>query len=121
MVMSEHSFIPTIKVKGFCPVCAHPDPEVGTDGFLHCTSPECPSPDLIANVLLDNEIHHIVRFYEGFFNVKHPMRERLTGDLLNCAVHDRVVEAVENGFNARGTWRFKEPTPDNDDWIVEYL
>jgi hypothetical protein len=113
----------TLKIKGYCPVCGHPDPEVGVDAWLRCTNPDCPNPEGIAEILLDNEIHHIVRFADdGVFNVKHPLRERIASELLDCHVHC-VVQAALSADNyvyahsdgrwepAQGTWRLKfEPT-----------
>jgi len=105
-----------MKIKGYCPWCGHPDPEVGPDAWLRCTNPACPHPDGVAQVLLDNETEHIVRFDErGFFNVKHPLRERIDGELLDCPIHAVVTARVHsNGTKqlvAGETWRLKyEPT-----------
>lgn len=101
-----------MRVKGFCPICAHADPAVGTDGFLHCTNPGCPDMHAVGQLLMDDELGHIVRFDEaGGFNVKHPLRERLedqrgSAALLDCAIHFVVTEAVNDFLIVpQGTYR----------------
>jgi len=106
-----------MKIKGYCPWCGHPDPEVGPDAFLRCTNPDCPNPDGVAYVLLDNEIEHIVRFDEGAetFNVKHPLRERIDSELLDCPIHAVVRAQINDGqiysdhqwHPVGGTWRLR--------------
>jgi hypothetical protein len=77
---------------------------------LQCMNGECPNPSAAQQLLSDNETEHIVRFNErGFFNVKHPLRERIDGELLDCPIHAVVTARVHSEGTkasvAGSTWR----------------
>ena len=76
---------------------------------LVCEHQGCPRPDAAAKVLSDPEIHHIVKFdgYGNYFAAKHPLRERIDGELLDCAIHDEVTRWRDDGNPTDGTWRVK--------------
>lgn len=118
-----------------CPACGgqdllvapehSPDPvDSGAYGVLRCWREECPDPDAANRLLSDAEIHHVVRFdSNGYFNVKHPLRERIDSELLDCSIHPVVVDAVaDERITPRGSWRLiaVPATPDQEpDWEFE--
>lgn len=120
-----------IAVDGFCPVCGKRSLDVevsllrGPTPTLQCSYPDCPDPLGITKILADPEIHHIVRFDEhGFFNVKHPLRERISGELLDCTIHAELQERVLARVHPlRKKWRVKRAGEHNLDcnWIWEEI
>lgn len=100
----------------FCPACGRDQLRRKSNGVLRCTAPECPHPDAAQRVLADPEIEHVVHFdpVSGHFNVLHPLRERVDGELLDCQIHG-VVDAwvdplpFKEHFALKGTtWRVFE-------------
>ena len=64
--------------------------------YLHCRNPECPRPRAALEILCENEREHIlVLSHHGGFSLKHPLRERLDGELLRCDVGEWVAEFCE--------------------------
>lgn len=108
-----------IVVYAHCPACGGPDliakpvpdPDNNPNGdyaVLYCWRENCPDPDAANKILGDNEIHHIVRFDSDSetFNVKHPLRERVNSELLDCSIHSVVVEAIDmDSVVPEGSWR----------------
>lgn len=99
----------------YCPACGQERlHRMEMTGHLKCMNDKCPNPIAAQHVLSDKEIHHIVRFKDYAFNVKHPLRERIDGELLDCPIH-AVVTAWLSGKSGPdykdSTWRCKyEPT-----------
>lgn len=121
-----------IDIQGYCPACGNKSLHTYShDGFVICMHPDCPDQDAAGKILSDPEIHHIVRFDEdGYFNAKHPLRERIDGDLLDCTIYeDAIAEWVGTPTQARKneiadtTWRVKAASEHNLDanWIWERL
>ncbi len=59
--------------------------------YISCLASGCPRPSAAAEILSDPEIHHIVRISESAdgdteYTIKHPLLERLDGDLFDCPV-----------------------------------
>lgn len=125
-----------IRVAGYCPACGRKDlvvesldPESERPG-VHCNSGICPDFLAATKVLQDPEIHHIVRFDEGgYFNAKHPLRERIDGELLDCKIFGVVMDwlgvpALSRKREVAGTiWRVKAASEHNLDanWVWEEL
>lgn len=109
-----------VPVTGYCPACGKAELQLRkADGVILCTASPCPNPAAAHAVLADPEIHHVVRFDDqGWFNVKHPLRERVDSELLDCAVHEAVVDAIENGMIPQDSYRLKQ---DGDQWEWERL
>jgi len=105
----------------FCPACGREDlyfeEGFGTEKgnrILCGYSSDCPRPTAASEILSDPEIHHIVRFDpdSGTFNVKHPLRERIGGELLDCTIHEVVLDAIEDGrIEPEGTWELRGIAP----------
>lgn len=107
-------------VDGYCPACGS-EALYLSFGIPTCFQKGCPDPTIIGNLLDDSEIHHIVRFDPNSetFNVKHPLRERVNSELLDCEIHGVIQAQVSDGqiysdkqwHPVQGTWRLKyEPT-----------
>jgi hypothetical protein len=60
-------------------------------GFITCSKLTCPRPDAVAVLLDDAETEHIVELRKGDFTVRHPMRERLADELMNCKLHAYIA------------------------------
>lgn len=93
-----------ILIQGFCPVCggatlvAVPTSEKAK---LECSNVNCPNPTAAAIILNDDEVDHIVDFEEKGFTMRHPLRERIDDQLLNCSLHNYLLEFAPNylGFD----------------------
>ena len=107
-------------IHGFCPACGEQKLHLMASNIVHCLNPNCPQPNTMAKLMMDKEIHHIVRFDPDSetFNVKHPLRERVDSELLDCQIHGVVQAQIGEGKNGqiysegewhplRGTWRLK--------------
>lgn len=97
-----------VSVPGYCPACGTASLYASSNTGLVCLNPACTQPDAAAQILQDSEIHHIVRFQEYDFNVQHPLRERIGGSLLDCSIHDVVIDHLDNhpSDDYKGTtWR----------------
>lgn len=112
-----------VPVVGYCPACGKTELELRKyDGMILCTGHPCPNPGAAFEVLQDPEIHHIVRFDSDSetFNVKHPLRERVDSELLDCDIHDEVLRWAVDGGSTNGTWRLKRrddvPGEEANEW-----
>jgi hypothetical protein len=61
-------------------------------GHVTCSRISCPEPDAASTLLEDAETEHVVRFTPDVFTVRHPLRERLHDDLMDCALHEHIAE-----------------------------
>lgn len=99
-----------VAIEGFCPACGRASLAVRVFDIrtptprVNCEHPGCPAPDSAARILSDSEIHHIVRFDPDSetFNVKHPLRERVDGELPDCPIHSVIVDM---DHPTEGSWR----------------
>lgn len=74
------------KVQGHCPACGHASLFLGSGGYVTCSIRECPDPTLVADILDDREIHHVVELSDNGFTVRHPLRERRDDAMLACSL-----------------------------------
>lgn len=65
---------------------------VGNEGHITCAYLECPNPTAVDDILCDPETDHIIELFSNTFNVRHPLRERLNDDLLQCHIGEWLVE-----------------------------
>lgn len=115
-----------VAIGGFCPACGGKNtilaPRHATLGVLHCSAEGCPDKMAAAKILSEPEIHHVVNFNgEGYFNVKHPLRERIDDQLLNCEIHDVIIaECQHYGVPGKGPWRIRKrddvPGEEANEW-----
>lgn len=73
-----------------CPVCGS-DLAVDQRRQLLCTDRACTRPSAAAELLSEGETEHIVTLSEDGYSVKHPIRERLDDELLDCWLADQVA------------------------------
>lgn len=106
------------RIKGFCPMGCGETLFVTADGHITCSWPDCKAPGAADEILSDPETDHIVVFGEQGWTVRHPLRERLNDDLLNCDIHGDLAKydgppVTPGCYRARwipfgiGTWRFE--------------
>lgn len=57
------------------------------DGRIICAGEACDDDEAVNKILQDGETEHIVRFSRHSFTVRHPLRERIGDELMNCEVH----------------------------------
>lgn len=74
-------------VNGYCPMGCGTTLYVD-GGMVSCSSQDCPRPNAVSEILSDTEIEHIVVVGEYDFTVKHPLRERLDNELVECGVFE---------------------------------
>lgn len=79
------------KVQGFCPMGCGETLVVAGGGHVTCMSLRCPRPDVVSELLSDQESEHIVVFSETDFTVRHPLRERLDDALIDCELHKHIA------------------------------
>lgn len=84
-------------VDGFCPNCGKQSLELGTEvpGQIHCTTFLCGQPDAAHLILSNPEIEHIVTLGLDNFSMQHPLRERISGEILECSLR----EIIKNGMH----------------------
>lgn len=75
-------------VAGYCPMGCGQTLFLGSGGYVTCSWSKCPRPDAAADLLLIQETEHIVRLNDETFDIAHPLRERLRGELWNCGLHE---------------------------------
>lgn len=80
------------KVQGYCPMGCGDTLFLGSGGYVTCSWVKCPRPDAAADVLLERETEHVVVLGESTFDIQHPLRERLEGELFDCGLHARLRE-----------------------------
>lgn len=93
-----------ISIRGNCPMGCGPTLILGEGGAVICRDPGCPRPSAVHELLDDNEIEHVVRLSARDFDVQHPLRERLDGQLWSCDVHEQL-RALKGPPRLPGTYR----------------
>lgn len=94
-----------VKVRGFCPMGCGETLFVGEDGCVTCADIDCPASGAVTTLLEDFETEHIVLFDEDGFSIQHPPRERLNGELFDCALHSRLRAQDEMPVEEEGLYR----------------
>jgi hypothetical protein len=99
-----------IKVNGFCPMgCGETlaVDQYGLDvtGRIYCRNDDCPNRLAVDELLADAETKHVARFGLFSFDVKHPLRERIGGDLFECTVHEDISELDRLPVHRPGIYR----------------
>ncbi len=54
--------LPSRKIAGYCPACGTRSLFVGSGGYVTCGLLGCPNPTLVADLLGDPEIEHVIDF-----------------------------------------------------------
>jgi Family of unknown function (DUF6085) len=71
----------------YCPMGCGETLHLMSGGLIQCLARNCPDQGAAQKILSDRETDHVVLFEEDLFTVRHPLRERLDGDLFSCEVH----------------------------------
>lgn len=79
-------------IVGYCPMGCGQSLVREATGMIRCTNENCPKPAAAHRILGDEETEHVMEFTETGFTVRHPLRERLDGDLFLCPVHAMHAE-----------------------------
>jgi len=86
---------------------------VGSGGYITCSYVECPAPDAVTRILDDGEILHVVVVGDEGFDIQHPLRERLNGELFKCGLHE-WMQALSGPPAKPGRYRVRESG--ENDW-----
>jgi len=81
-----------IRIDGFCPMGCGETLFVGDGGCITCSYISCPEPSAVHVILTDAETEHLVTFERNDFTIKHPLRERVGDELLECALHAHLAK-----------------------------
>lgn len=106
------------KVAGNCPMGCGSTLFVGEGGHITCSYIECPDPCAVDAILADREIDHIAILGEETFSLKHPLRERVSDELLDCALHQHI-KALSGPPRVPGRYRVWQDV--GGEWIWEPL
>lgn len=94
-----------ISVEGRCPQCGHEELKVNAaNPKVYCHNPQCTRPDAVTRLLKESDPDHVLVVKEGFWTLKHPLRERLEGDLFGCEIANAV--AALDGVEVEGDGRY---------------
>lgn len=88
MAMTSHG------VQGYCPMGCGQTLFLGEGGHITCSYGMCPNPSAVDEILADRETEHVVRLNRTNFDVQHPLRERLDGELFDCGMHAAIAACV---------------------------
>jgi hypothetical protein len=80
------------RIQGYCPMGCGQTLFVGSGGYVTCSRIPCPQPTAVSDILDDRESEHIVQIDEHEFTVRHPLRERLGDELMDCALHAWIAK-----------------------------
>lgn len=99
------------KVRGYCPVGCGETLMLGEGGHVTCSWVGCPEPTAVDRIIGDRETEHIVKLDEEGFDVLHPLRERLGGELFSCTLHEDL-RALDGPPREPGRYRARRHRPD---------
>jgi hypothetical protein len=104
-------------ITGFCPMGCGRTLFRATGGHVTCSYEHCPNPVAASIILEDGESEHIVKFGRSTWTVRHPLRERISDQLLEeCQLHEHIAQLncppiVPGTYRARhwqGQWTWEE-------------
>lgn len=100
---------------GYCPMGCGATLFHAAGGHITCAHIRCPRPTAVDELLDDRETEHVVQIGETAFVVRHPLRERLDGALIQeCTLHEylrsRSGPPAQPG-RYRVTWRGDPAAP----------
>ena len=97
-------------VGAHCPMGCGQTLFVLTGNHIMCDNPTCPDYTVVSDILADPETEHIVTLEHDDFAIKHPLRERVGDELLNCQLHVSIA-ALDGPPAPTGTYRVTNTTP----------
>jgi Family of unknown function (DUF6085) len=95
--MPQTQWVPSAYCPMGCGPTVHRNPGTGN---LLCLHEACPRPYAVMDILGESEQEHLVLFTDQghFYNIRHPLRERLDHHLLECEVAWGLVSILDSGF-----------------------
>ena len=78
------------EIAGYCPMGCGQTLFRADDGSVTCSFIRCPNRTAADEILNDRETEHVVEFRPDSFTIRHPLRERLSDDLMTCELHSYV-------------------------------
>jgi hypothetical protein len=106
------------RVVGHCPMGCGPTLVLGHDGYVICIDDWCHNPNAAGDILAESETGHIVDLGEAGYAVKHPLRERLDGDLFACPLVE-YLDALDASPHPPG--RYRVVHTDHGDWTWQTI
>lgn len=104
-----------IDVAGNCPMGCGKTLHFNSDsGMISCLSKRCPSPLAVTTLLAADAPFHTVKIARTGWAVEHPLAERVTGSLFDCALTDWLTGLDRPPVSA-GIYRVERTNEDNDD------
>lgn len=91
-------------VDGYCPMGCGRTLFLGEGGCITCSFVSCPDRLAVDTILGERESEHLVEFRADTFVIRHPLRERVDDQLMQCALHTHV-EGLSGPPVALGTYR----------------
>lgn len=99
-------------VQGYCPMGCGQTLILSGSGTIVCNGAHCPRPGAVDELLSDRETEHVVQLGEHGYNLVHPLRERLDGQLLECTVGTWIGAQAPADLPPPGRYRAVEPVGD---------
>lgn len=84
--------LPDHTVQGYCPACGGNSLIRASGGHITCSRIDCPNPTAADEILADRETEHVVQLDVATFTVRHPLRERLNDELMDCELHNWIAD-----------------------------
>ena len=111
---------PFLAVAGYCPMGCGTTLFLAEGGHITCSYQGCPNPSAVDEILAERETEHIVTIKDETFTIRHPLRERIEGQLEDCALHTYL--SVLQGPPVRiGRYRVHKPATEMPPFIWERL
>lgn len=108
-------------VEGYCPMGCGRTLHLMQSGIIKCLSRDCPDPIAVHKILSDPETAHVVDLGESAWGAKHPLRERIGDQLLDCRIGDAAEQAHAFGQES-GRYRVtRSDIPGGEAWRWELL
>lgn len=104
-----------IRIVGYCPMGCGQNLFVGDGGYITCSYSKCPEPDAVSTLLEDRESEHLVSFGDVGFTIRHPLRERLRDQLMDCDLH-AYCASLPGPLIQPGPVRMRQTV--SGDWVV---
>lgn len=77
-------------VVGYCPMGCGETLFLAAGGHVTCSMIGCPNPTAVDDLLGDPMTNHVMTVTKEGFTLRHPLRERVGGQLENCETFDRI-------------------------------
>lgn len=107
MTTNEQQDFAKGRIRGQCPMGCGETLFIGSGGYITCSYLECPNASAVSFILDERETEHIVVLGDETFTVRHPLRERIDGQLERCQLHT-YLHSLDGPPRKPGTYRATE-------------